>query len=129
MHLVGEFLESDVAVTGGILGDQFGKRLFEWSFRIVETFELEEVFKERTPLALRGADGEQDQYGVVTGTGDLDAAAVEKLCDDRCGNAPVADNALGVNAGRQDGDLGGIEHAVAVGDVFVLIAVPLFSRL
>jgi len=57
------------------------------------------------------------------------ATAVEELGNDGGGNAPVADDALGVDAGGEDGDLGGVEHAVAVGDVFVLIAVPLFAGL
>src|SRR6202040_1913995 len=55
--------------------------------------------------------------------------AGEELGDDGGGDAPVADDALGVDAGGEDGDLGGVEHAVAVGDVLVLIAVPLFAGL
>ena len=120
VHLVGEFFEGDVAVAVGIFGDEFGERLFEGGFGVVEAFELEEIFEQRAPLALGGADGEEDEDGVVAGAGDLDAAAVEELGDDGCGDAPVADTALGVDAGGEDGDLGGVEHAVAVGDVFVL---------
>ncbi len=129
MHLVGELLEGNVAISGGIFQDELGERFFEGSFRVVKTFELEEVFEQRAPLALGGADGEEDEDGVVAGAGDLDAAAVEELGDDGCRDAPVADDALGVDAGGEDGDLGGVEHAVAVGDVFVLVAVPLFAGL
>ena len=39
------------------------------------------------------------------------------------------DLALRVDAGHEDGDLGGVEHAVLVGDVFVLESVPVFAGL
>ncbi len=127
MHLVGEFLEGAVAVAVGILGYELGERFFEGGLGVVEALELEEVFEEAAPLALGGADGEEDEDGVIAGAGDLDAAAVEKLGEDGCGDAPVADAALGVDAGHEDGDLGGVEHAVVVCDVFVLEAVPVFA--
>ena len=40
-----------------------------------------------------------------------------------------ADLALGVNAGSEDGDLGRVEHGVLVGDVLVVVAVPVFAGL
>ena len=129
VHLVGELFEGDVAVARWVLRDELGKRLFERGFGVVEALELEEVFEQRAPLALGGSDGEEDEDGVVAGAGDLDAAAVKELGDDGCGDAPVADDALGVDAGGEDGDLGGVEHAVVVGDVLVLVAVPLFAGL
>ena len=90
MHLVGEFLEGDVAVARGILGDEFGECFFERGLVVVEALELEEIFEQAAPLALGGADGEEDEDGVVAGAGDLDAAAIEKLGEDGGGNAPVA---------------------------------------
>ena len=42
---------------------------------------------------------------------------VEKLGEDSGGNSPIAHGALRVDAGRQDRDLGGVEHAVVVGRV------------
>ncbi len=129
MHLVGELFESDVAVAVRVLQDELRESLFEGGLGIVETLELEEIFEESAPFALGGSDGEEDEDGVVAGAGDFDAAAVEEFGDDRCGNAPVADLALGVHAGSEDGDLGGVEHAVAISYVFVLEAVPVFSGL
>ncbi len=129
VHLVRELFEGGVAITVGILGYELGEGLFEGSLGVVEAFELEEVFEEASPLAFGGADGEEDEDGVVAGAGDLDAAGVEELGEDGAGDAPVADLALGVDAGHEDGDLSGVEHAVTVGDVFVLEAVPVFAGL
>ena len=127
VHLVGELFEGDVAVAGGVFGDEFGEGFFEGGFGVVEALELEEIFEEGTPFAFAGADGEEDKDGVVAGAGDFDAAAVEELGEDGGGDAPLGDDALGVDAGGEDGDLGGVEHAVAVGDVVVLVAVPVFA--
>ena len=127
VHLVGEFFKGDVAVAGGVFGDEFGEGLFERGFGVVESLELKEVFKEGTPFSFGGADGEEDEDGVVAGAGDLDAASVEEFGEDGGGDAPLGDDALGVDAGGEDGDLGGVQHAVAVGDVVVLVAVPLLA--
>ena len=70
--------------------DEFGERLFERRFGIVEALELEEIFEQAAPFALGGADGEEHENGVVASAGDLDAARVEELGEDGCGNAPVA---------------------------------------
>ena len=129
VHLVGEFLEADIAIARGVLGDEFGERFFEWGFVVVEALELEEVFEEAAPLALGGSDGEEDEDGVVAGAGDLDAAAVEELGEDGGGDAPGVDLTLRGDAGHEDGDLGGVQHAVLVGDVFVLKSVPVFAGL
>ena len=38
-------------------------------------------------------------------------------------------DSLGVDAGCQDGDLGGVEHAVVVRRVFVLVTMPVVAAL
>jgi hypothetical protein len=56
VHLVGKFLEGDVAIACWIFQDEFWEGLFKGGFAVVKALELEEIFEKSTPLALGRSD-------------------------------------------------------------------------
>src|SRR5271165_1541099 len=96
--------------------DEFGQHLAEGEVAVEEALEVQQRRDERSGLAYLDAGCDQEEDGVEVVLFRDDAALAQELGEYRGRNAPVEVTVgLAGQAGRDQGELVGVGHRVAVG--------------
>ncbi|MPM78300.1 hypothetical protein SDC9_125311 [bioreactor metagenome] len=128
MHGLAQFLQGHFCIFGRNF-HQRRDRLGDPRAAVVQPFEFQQAFHQRSPFALGGADREQNQQRVVSGSGDFGSPVIQEFGHDVSGDAHLPVLAVRRDAGAGDGHFDRVEHTVRILDIFPRKAVPLCVRL
>ena len=91
---------------------------------VVMLFKGQQAFNQSSPFAFGDADGEQDQHGVVTSTGNFNATVIEKTGQQISRNTVFLVFSLRADPWTSQGHFYWIEHTVGFDQIIIGKTVP-----